>query len=107
MTNMGADDVAAVAYASSALDVSTETISMTTAAMTSSAVSEIFLQTVAAKAIAGVFAVLSIIIACVQVCFIFIQVVFNCQHVLLFLCLCLYLAILALESLSFVREAFN
>lgn len=70
MTNMDAD-VAAVAYASSALDVSTDTISRTTAAVTSSVVSEIFLQTVAAKAIAGVFALLSIIIACVQVCFIY------------------------------------
>lgn len=62
-----AADISAAAYeGSTVLDVVSEDgQSVTTSAAT--AVSEIFLQTVAAKAIAGVFAFLSIVITCIQI----------------------------------------
>lgn len=61
-----AADISAAAYeGSTVLDVVSEDGQSVTTS-TATAVSEIFLQTVAAKAIAGVFAFLSIVITCIQ-----------------------------------------
>lgn len=60
-----AADISAAYYESTVLDVVSED-GVSATVTSSAAVSEIFLQTVAAKAIAGVFAFLSIVITCIQ-----------------------------------------